>query len=49
VKQVETSQILDVEIAGEMASQFDRGKKVKAERQASTVAKVDFAAVPEVV
>jgi hypothetical protein len=32
-----------------MVSQFDCGEQVKAERQASTVAKVDFAAVPGVV
>jgi hypothetical protein len=38
VKQVKTSQILDVEIAGETVSQFDCGKKMKAERQASTEA-----------
>jgi hypothetical protein len=49
VKQVKTSQILNVETAGEMVSQFERGKEVKAECQVSTLAKVDFAAVPDVV
>ena len=49
MKQVKTSQILNVETAGEMVSQFDRGEEVKAECQASTVAKVDFAAVPDVI
>jgi hypothetical protein len=32
VKQVKPTQILDVEMAGEMVSQFDRRKQVKAER-----------------
>ena len=49
MKQVKTSQIFDVETAGEMVSQFDRGKQVKTECQASAVAEVDFAAVPDVV
>src|SRR5258708_12689870 len=49
MKQVKTSQILDVETTREMISQFDRGKQVKAERQASLVAEVDFAAVADVI
>jgi len=49
MKQVKTSQIFDIETAREMISQFDRGKQVKAECQASAVAEVDFAAVPDVI
>ena len=49
MKQVKTSQIFDVETAREIISQFDRGKQVKAECEASAVAKVDFAAVHEVI
>src|SRR5260370_17649695 len=48
MKQVKTSQILDVETTREMISEFDRGKPVKAECPAATVAEVDFAAVPDV-
>src|SRR5258706_12803148 len=49
MKQVKASQIFDIETAREMISQFDRGKQVKAECQASAVAEVDFAAVPDVI
>jgi hypothetical protein len=49
MKQVKTSQILYVETAREMISQFDRGKQVKAKCQTSAVAEVDFAAVPDVI
>ena len=49
MKQVETSQILDVETAGKTVSQFDRSKEVKAEYHPSAVAEVDFTAVPDVV
>src|ERR1700730_12246313 len=49
MKQVETSQIFDVETVGEMVSQFDRSKQVKVERHTSTVAEVDFASVPDVI
>ncbi|WP_244443305.1 hypothetical protein [Bradyrhizobium sp. Ai1a-2] len=49
VKQVETSQILDLEIPREKASQFDRCEQVKAERHMPTVAKVDFTVVLDVI
>jgi hypothetical protein len=49
MKQIKSSQIFDVETAGEMVSQFSRRKQVKAECQASAVAEVDFAAVPDVI
>ena len=49
MKEVETSQIFDVETAGEMVSQFSRSKQVKAECHASAVAEVDFAPVPDVI
>jgi hypothetical protein len=49
MEQVETSQIFDVETAGEMVSQFDRRKQVKAECDMSAVTEVDFTAVPDVV
>src|SRR5260370_17227563 len=49
MKQVKTSQIFNVETTRKIISQFDRGKQVKAECQASAVAEVDFAAVPDVI
>jgi hypothetical protein len=49
VKQIKTSQIFDVETAGEMALQFDCSKHVKTECQASAVTEVDFATVSDVV
>src|SRR5258705_13927004 len=49
MKQVKASQIFDIETAREMISQFDGGKQVKAECQASAVAEAAFAAVPDVV
>ena len=49
VKQVEASQIFDVETAGEIVSQFDRCKQVKAECNMPAVAEVDFASVPDVI
>src|SRR5258708_33297504 len=49
VKQVETSQIFDVETSGKMVSQFNRSKQVKAECQMSAVAEVDFTPVPDVI
>jgi hypothetical protein len=49
MEQVKTSQILNVETAGEMVSQFDRSKQMKTKRQASTVAEVDLAAIPAVI
>ena len=44
-KQVETSQIFDVETVSEIAPHLDRSKQVKAEFDTSAVAEVDFAAV----
>ncbi|BAL08471.1 hypothetical protein BJ6T_31960 [Bradyrhizobium japonicum USDA 6] len=49
VEQVEAPQIFDVEMPSEVASQFDCSKKVKAEYHMSTVAKVDFTPVLEVI
>ncbi len=49
MKQVETSQVFDVETAGEMVSQFGRCKQVKAECHTSAVAEVDFTPVPDVI
>ncbi len=45
MKQVETSQIFDVETVSEIAPQLDRSKQVKAECDTSAVAEVDFAPV----
>jgi hypothetical protein len=45
VKQVETSQIFDVETAAEIAPQFGRRKQVKAERITTAAAELDFAPV----
>jgi hypothetical protein len=49
MKQVKTSQIFDVEMARKKISQFGRRKEMKAECQASAVAKVDFAVVRDVI
>jgi hypothetical protein len=49
VKEVEAAQIFDVEMAGEIVSQFDRGELVKAKCNMSAVAEVDLASVPDVI
>ena len=49
MKQVQTTQIVDVETAGEIIQQFDRCKLVKAKCNMSAVAEVDFATVPDVI
>ena len=49
MKQVEAAQIFDVETAREIIQQFDRCKLVKAKCNMSTVAEVDFTAVPDVI
>ena len=49
VKEVEAAQILDVETAGEIVSQFDRRKLVKAKCNMPAVAEVDLASVPDVI
>ncbi len=49
VKEVEAAQIFDVETAGEIVSQFDRRKLVKAKCNMSAVAEVDLASVPDVI
>src|SRR5260370_31423686 len=49
VKEVEAAQIFDVETAGEIVSQFDRCKLVKAKCQMSAVAEVNLASVPDMV
>jgi hypothetical protein len=49
MKQVETSQIFDVKISLENASQFDRRKKVKAESETPAVAEFNIASVPDVI
>ena len=49
VEQVEAPQIFDVEMPSEVASQFDCSKQVKAECHMSTVAKVDFTPVLDVI
>jgi hypothetical protein len=46
MKQVETSQILDVETAGEIVLQFDCSKPVKAERNAPTIAETGHLPIP---
>ncbi|MEA3102703.1 MAG: hypothetical protein QOF74_6943 [Caballeronia mineralivorans] len=49
MKQVQTAHIFNVEAVGEMVPQFERCKLVKAERNMSAVAEVDFAPVPDVI
>ena len=49
MKEVEAAQIFDVETAGEIVSQFDRCRLVKAKCNISTVAEVDLASVPDVI
>ncbi|MGA2307875.1 MAG: hypothetical protein ABSH29_27355, partial [Acidimicrobiales bacterium] len=49
MKQVETSQVFDVEAAREIAPQFGCSKQVKAERYMSAVAELDFAPVRDVI
>ena len=49
VKEVEAAQVFDVETVGEIVSQFDRCKLVKAKCNMSAVAEVDLASVPDVI
>ena len=49
MKQVEATQIFDVETVGEIIPQFDRCKLVKSKCNMSAVAEVDFAPVPDVI
>jgi hypothetical protein len=49
VKKVEAAQLFDVETAGEIVSQFDRCKLVKAKCNMSAVDEVDLASVPDVI
>src|SRR5260370_4159552 len=49
VKEIEAAQIFDVETAGEIASQFDRCKLVKAKCNMSAGAEGDLASVPDAI
>src|ERR1700733_5469300 len=49
VKEVEAAQIFDFETAGEIVSQFDRCKLVKAKCDMSAVAGMDLTSVPEMI